>query len=57
MSEELTEERRAALIKALLKEKRGVNADHPAIDAELRRLGAEGQPPAKRATRRVTRGE
>lgn len=52
MSEPITDEKRQALIEALLRERLGVNADIPAIDAELRRLGAEGAPPAKRAAKR-----
>lgn len=54
----MTDEQREAKIKALLKERRGYELrdekDRVAqVDAELRRLGAEGAAPAKRATKRA----
>ena len=54
---EITEEQRAAKIAALVVERagyvsRGLTDRVAAVDAELRRLGAEGTTPAKRATRR-----
>ena len=41
----------AAYISSLIRERAGANADVAAIDAELKRLGANGKPPAKRATK------
>ncbi len=55
----MTDEKRQDLIKALLEEKRGYllrdDAENAAaVDAELARLGAQGEPKAKRAAKRVT---
>ena len=54
----MTDEQRAAYIRALLKERAGLVAYGKAdrvegIDAELRRLGVEAAPPAKRAAKRA----
>lgn len=53
----MTDEQRAAKIEALLEERRGYAihglTDQVAeVDAELKRLGAEGTTPAKRAAKR-----
>jgi hypothetical protein len=53
----VTDEQRAAKIRALLEERagyqqRGQTDRAAAVDAELRRLGAAGTPPAKRASTR-----
>lgn len=53
----MTDERRAAYIRGLLKERSGAvqfgKADRlEAIDAELARLGVDAAPPAKRASKR-----
>ena len=58
----MTDEKRADLIRSLLQERRGYEARGDKarveeVDAELRRLGAEGVAPAKRATRRVKEAE
>jgi hypothetical protein len=54
---ELEAQQKAAQIAALLRERqgyeaRGENQRAAAVTAELRRLGAEAAPPAKRAQRR-----
>lgn len=56
-STNMTDQQTAAYIAALLKERRGAvqygRADRvEAIDSELRRLGAAGEVPAKRASKR-----
>jgi hypothetical protein len=53
----LTDEQHAAHIAALLREREGYEAAGKTdraeqVTAELRRLGAEATPPAKRATKR-----
>ncbi len=55
-AKERAESRKNAQIAALLDEKRGYlihgrQADADAVDAELKRLGADPKPPAKRATK------
>jgi high-affinity nickel permease len=53
----MTDEQRAAKITALVEERRGYvlcgDTDHvAAVDAELRRLGAEGAPAVAKAAKR-----
>ena len=57
--EEMTEEERTSKIAALLEERRGyelrgLNDRVAAVDAELRRLGAQAVPARKRAAKRKT---
>lgn len=56
----MTDEERRDYIQALLREKEvalhaGMLDRVAAVTAELRKIGAEAEPPAKRATKRVTR--
>lgn len=58
----MSKEQDQAKIAALLEEKRGyvvrgLDDRVAAVDAELGRLGAKGAPPAKRASKRVTKAE
>lgn len=46
-----TAQQKEAYIAALIRERAGQNADIAAIDAELEKIGAEGKPPARRATK------
>lgn len=57
----MTNEQRKAYITALLDERRGYEARGlaekvAAVDDELRRVGFDAGPPAKRSEKRVTRG-
>lgn len=57
-AEPMTDEQRAAKIRALIEERRGYEmrgeqSRVDLVDKELRELGAEGVPPARRATRRI----
>lgn len=56
----MTDEKKQQIIKALLREREGYEVRGDAqgiadVNAELRRLGAEGAPPVKRAAKRSPR--
>lgn len=56
----MTDEKKQQIIKALLREREGYEVRGDAqgisdVNAELRRLGADGAPPVKRATKRSPR--